>query len=210
MRFPRAILRKFVSMVRRTASSPFLVRARRRGCVLAFAAVMVLGPGKPAEACSVFNPICWVEEAVDFLEDVLEEIADIVVDVLTLDLEGLFDDIGDVFENVLCGGATLFSLAGGDIAEDMFDDCSASQLIEPEALAKLAQYFRSDFSEVRIHTDCNGDFEGRGAITFGEHIYFKAGKYDPLCSSASPGPCGHCRTFVEAVAGPCRRGRCAR
>ena len=148
-----------------------------------------------AKACAVYNPICWVETAIDRFHDYLEEVAGLVMDVLTLDFEGLFDDVVDIIENHFCDGISVLNLAGGNITESMFNDCAAYQNIEPTVLAKLESYFRSNFDDVRIHTDCTFP-ERRTAITFGENIYFAPGKYHPLCSLGSPGACD-CRDGLD-------------
>jgi hypothetical protein len=169
---------------------------------LVAAMAVTLGSSQPANACSVFNPICWAEEAVDFIADTLEELVMIVGDVLTLDPEGLFDDVVDLIENPLCalgGVGTILQLSGGNITQEMFDSCGDQQLIEPEVLAKLENYFPSSFDQVIIHKDCDLTAAGgsRGAITFGEQIFFAPGKYHPkgtesfpdFCETASPGSC---------------------
>ena len=145
--------------------------------------VTVLSAPKPADACPVYDPICWVEEAIDFIADTLESLGELVTDILTFDLEGLVDDIVDVVEDALCGALTPLDLAGGNIAESMFDNCESWHYIEPEVMAQLPSYFKSTFETVRIHENC--DFDDRYAITFGEHIYFKTGEYHPLCDPTS-------------------------
>jgi len=45
-------------------------------CAIALGGI-VLTP-KPAQACSFFNPLCWVETALDILKDRLENLVGIV------------------------------------------------------------------------------------------------------------------------------------
>jgi hypothetical protein len=158
---------------------------------LIVAVASILWAGKPAVACSHFNPLCWVEEAFDIIKDLLQGAAMLVLDIIELDPEEFFDDLTDIAEDfIFCDGLGipevnyvefLILMEGAKIAEHLFDDCDSSAAIEPEVLTKLATYFRSDLSSVRIHRDCDFDVSGRLAITFGENIYFKSGEYSPTC-----------------------------
>jgi len=147
------------------------------------AASLYLAPLPQAQACLFLNPICWVEKALDTLKDILGGVAELVSDIIELDPGEFFEDLADIAEDVLICDAgaetTLLELLGGNVAQELFDNCSSSQSIEAEVLAKLETYMRSSFDSVRIHTDC--DFPlAREAITFGEHIYFAPGNYHPL------------------------------
>ena len=54
-------------------------------CGLALALVLtllLLAMPRPAAACFVLNPICWVEEALDQLKDLLQGIATLMVDIV--------------------------------------------------------------------------------------------------------------------------------
>jgi len=175
---------------------------RRRWGAAAMASTLalagVLYAARPAQACAFYNPLCWVEEALDVIKDLVVGVGMLVVDVVTLDPGEFFDDLVDISEDfILCDGAGVPQVSfaeflvlqvGAEVAETLFDDCQASEPIEPEVLAKLETYFRSDLSSVRIHRDC--DFElGRTAITFGENIYFKPGAYDPTCNDPQSCSC---------------------
>jgi hypothetical protein len=112
---------------------------------------------------------------VDHFTDLVEDLGDLTWDVLTLDPEGVFNDLVDIVENLVCaagsGTVTVLNLIGADIAESLYNDnCADPHPIAPEVLDKLRPYFQSEFTSVVIHEDC--DFSNRNAITFGEHIYF--------------------------------------
>ncbi len=153
---------------------------------------------RPAQACSLFNPLCWVEEALDVIHDLVKGVAELVIDVVNLDPGEFFDDLGDIAEDtIVCDGAGIPSTTfteflalqvGSDVAQTLFDDCKASEPIEPDVLAKLGNYFHSDLSSVRIHKDCDFAVE-RAAITFGENIYFRPGAYAPTCTGPESCDC---------------------
>src|SRR5262249_2975671 len=148
-----------------------------------------LVPVRRAEACSFLDPICWVDSAIGFIQNLLEDVIDLVTDIITFDPAGIFDDINDILETTVCAGATPLDILGGDVAEAIFDSCQPGQPIEPEVQAQLEAYFRSSFATVTIHKEC--DFTDRNAITFGENIYFKkvdsnGNGYHPLCPFATP------------------------
>ena len=126
----------------------------------------------PAAACSWYNPVCWVEEGVDFFKDLVVDLGDLVQDIITLDPQGAFGDLADICENLVCAKArlTLVNLIGADVAESLYNNnCDAPHGIALDALAKLRPYFNSSLESVDIHENC--DFSNRNAITFGEHIY---------------------------------------
>jgi hypothetical protein len=160
----------------------------------------VLYAARPAEACSLFNPLCWVEEALDVFKDLLVGVTHLVVDIVTLDPGEFFDDLTDIGEDLIfCDGLGIPQVAyveflayqqGAATAEALFNDCDAAEPIEPAVRAKLESYFRSDFSSVRIHTNCDFDLDGdRRGVTFGENIYFKTGWYDPTNCGTETHPC---------------------
>ncbi len=165
---------------------------RLRWVAVALAFSSVLWTAKPAAACSLFNPLCWVEEALDIIQDLIEGAAMLVQDIIELDPEEFFEDLTEIAEDfIFCDGLGipqvnyvefLILMEGAEIAEHLFDDCDSSAPIEPAVLVKLETYFRSDLSSVRIHQDCDFDTFDRKAITFGENIYFKTGLYHPTCS----------------------------
>ena len=162
---------------------------------LAGAVTLTVRP-RPAAACSAFNPICWVESAVDTLKDVVVAVADLVEEVIELDPGDFFSDLKDIsldlivcdglpFGSEVAFGELILTLAGSNIAESLFNECSGSAPIDPTLLATLEAYYGSDFSSVRIHQDCDIDeFDvDRDAITFGEHIYFDTGEYVSYCTT---------------------------
>jgi hypothetical protein len=168
-------------------------RSRRRRWGIAALAVAVALAGvlytaRPAQACSLFNPLCWVEEALDVFKDLLTGVTQLVVDIVTLDPGEFFDDLTDIGEDLIfCDGLGIPEVTyvefliwqqGSEVAQTLFDDCDASAPIEPAVLAKLQPYFKSDLSSVRIHTNCDFDLDRRG-ITFGENIYFTTDGYKP-------------------------------
>jgi hypothetical protein len=180
-----------------------MLRFRRAGLGVTLALLVTLTAGtlvaRPAAACSVFNPICWVEGVVDFFQDYLREALELVIDVITLNPEDAFDDLQDIAEEVVCDTFTFEEMVGGNVAEELFNNCASSHPIEDAVKAKLERYFRSSFDSVRIHENCDQPLP-RGAITFGEHIYFppvnrlhKAGYY-PLCSTSD---CCRCRDGID-------------
>lgn len=84
----------------------------------------------------------------------------------------------------VCGGFTVASFAIGKGVQEDFDDCEIPpHPVEPDVLAKLSLYIKSDLNSVRIHESCKLDGDvvpgRRGAITFGEHIYFAREQYHP-------------------------------
>jgi hypothetical protein len=189
------MLRRFES--RRAAEKNRAVSGRRAPivCLIAVLAVgLHVAPLPQAQACLFLNPICWVEKALDTLKDILGGVAELVSDIIELDPGEFFEDLADIAEDVLICDAgaetTLVELLGGNVAQELFDNCSSSQGIEPEVLAKLQTYMRSSFESVRIHTNCDFPLD-REAITFGEHIYFAPGNYHPLWDPAK----GDCEDF---------------
>jgi hypothetical protein len=179
-------------------------RRRRWGAAAVASAVALAGflyTARPAQACSLFNPLCWVEEALDVFKDLLVGVSQLVVDIVTLDPGEFFDDLTDIGEDLIfCDGLGIPEVAyveflayqqGAATAETLFNDCDASEPIEPAVLAKLQTYFRSDFSSVRIHKNCDFDLGGdRRAVTFGENIYFKPDWYAPAtCDDTHPCSC---------------------
>jgi hypothetical protein len=171
---------------------------RWRQCALACALVLMvlLAVPRPAIPCFVLNPICWVEEALDQLKDLLQGIATLMVDIIHLDPEEFFEDFVEIANDVLLcdtGAVTVLSLAISNGLEEDFDDCNGpTGPIEPDVLAKLGLYFRSSLDSVVIHQNCT-DLGIRKAITFGEHIYFSnlpTWQYHPKCDSSDvPGEC---------------------
>jgi hypothetical protein len=168
---------------------------RRRWGAAALASTLALAgflyAARPVQACSLFNPICWVEEALDVFKDLLVGVSHLVVDIVTLDPAEFFDDLTDIGEDlVFCDGLGIPQVAyveflayqqGAATAEMLFNDCDPSEEIEPAVREKLETYFKSDFSSVRIHKNCDFDLDGgRKAVTFGENIYFKSGEYAPM------------------------------
>jgi hypothetical protein len=139
----------------------------------------------PAVACPWYNPLCWLEEAADYFTDLVEDLADLTVNVVTLDPAGAFNDLVDIVENQVCaagaGTITVLDLIGADVAEALYNDsCAPPHGIAPEVLERLRPYFQSEFTSVLIHEDCDfPNFSPASAITFGEHIYFKSGTYNP-------------------------------
>jgi hypothetical protein len=132
----------------------------------------------PAAACSWWNPLCYLEEAGDYLWDTAQDVLELAWDTITLNPEEFFEDFTDIAYNNVCLFFTPLSLTvSAGIRED-FDECASQHPIEPDILAKLSLYFPSSFDSVRIHDGCNldGDYTPgtRDAITFGEHIYFEA------------------------------------
>ena len=119
----------------------------------------------------------------------------LVLDIVTLDPGEFFDDLTDIGEDLIfCDGLGIPEVAyvefllyqeGSAIAQTLFDDCDASEPIEQEVRDKLEHYFRSDFSSVRIHKNCDFDIDNRTCITFGENIYCKPGGYAPTCDATS-------------------------
>src|SRR5262245_55276317 len=94
-------------------------RGRRASGVGAFVAVFavttsstLLSAPKPADACPFYDPVCWVEEAVDFFADILSDLASLVTDILTVDLDGLVDDIVSIGINIVCGSLTVEEIVG--------------------------------------------------------------------------------------------------
>ena len=159
--------------------------ASYRGTPLALVAILLAGSllavPLPAAACSLLNPLCWIEEGVDFLTDLMEDVASLTGNVLTLDPEGAFNDLVDIGQNLVCATTPMIvlDLIGADVAEALYNNsCADPHGIDPVTLDRLRPYFMSSFASVVIHKDC--DFENRGAITFGEHIYFPHGGYHPL------------------------------
>ena len=161
-------------------------------CSIALGGI-VLTP-KPVEACSIFNPLCWVETAVDILKDRLENLVGIVGEILTLDPEGVIEDVTEIIEDEICGALSIIDVAGGNIAEELFDDCAVTHPLEDVVVEQLGFYFQSVFSsgapveDVRIH-EC--DFTNRTAITFGNNIYFGEdslgrSRYFPICNMSGP------------------------
>ena len=151
--------------------------ASHRGTPLALVAILLAGssPGRPAARCRLppFNPLCWIEEGVDFFTDLVEDVASLAWNVFTLDPEGAYHDLIDIVENEVCFDIKLLDVIGAGVAEDLYNNsCAAPHPIAPEVLEKLRPYFKSSFTSVVIHEDCN--FSNRNAITFGEHIYFGA------------------------------------
>ena len=143
-------------------------------------------------------------EALDVIHDLVKGVAELVIDVVNLDPGEFFEDLGDIAEDtIVCDGAAtplsftefLVLQVGSGVAETLFDDCKASEPLEPDVLAKLENYFHSDLSSVRIHKDCDFAVE-RAAITFGENIYFKPGAYAPTC--AGPESCD-CKGGFDTV-----------
>jgi hypothetical protein len=134
----------------------------------------------PAAACSWYNPLCLVEEVVDFFSDLVADLGHLVQDIITLDPQGAFGDLVDIGENLVCasgpGELTLLNLIGADVAESLYNNnCAPPHGIAREVLDKLNPYFTSSLESVVIHENC--DFENRTAITFGEHIYFSRNAY---------------------------------
>ena len=187
--------------VERTAQAGHRSR-RRRWSAVAVASMLALAgllyAARPAQACAFYNPLCWVEEAVDAIRDFLKGITMLVTDIVTLDPGEFFEDLAEIAEDtIVCDGAGVPQVSfaefvvlqvGAEVAETLFDDCKDSEPIEPEVLAELALYFRSDFSSVRIHKNC--DFAiARNAITFGENIYFKPTAYTPTCQDSNGCQC---------------------
>jgi hypothetical protein len=139
-----------------------------------------------------------VESAVAEIQDYLRHLISIAESVVTLDPEGVYDDVGELLrDKALCGGRELLAIAGGNIAEDMFNDCTDSHPLEDVVVEQLGYYFRSTFlgspvENVRIHEGC--DFTGRNAITFGNDIYFRIrpddgrSAYRPLCDMSHLDP----------------------
>lgn len=179
----------------------------RRGVVgvVVLGAVWLTVP-PPAAACPWYNPLCWLEEGVDYFSDLVGDLGDLTWDVVTLDPEGAFDDLVDIGENVVCGQLTVLNLIGGNIAQSMYNNnCAAPHGIAPEILDKLRPYFHSDFTSVVIHEAC--DFTDRNAVTFGEHIYFQrpdpttgALGYHPLdAASGTVDPAGFAELAHELV-----------
>ena len=163
-----------------------LRRRLRRGLagIAAAAALIAVGLATPppAAACAWYNPLCWLEEGVDFFTDLVKDLGSLTLNIVTLDPEGAFHDLVDIGENLVCasgsGQLTLLNLIGADVAESLYNNnCADPHGIEPEVLDQLRLYFNSSFESVVIHQDC--DFDNRSAITIGEHIYFKPGAYDP-------------------------------
>jgi hypothetical protein len=143
---------------------------------------------------------------VEYFSDLVVDLGELTWDVITLDPEGAFNDLVDIGENLVCGGITVLDLIGGNIAESLYNNsCAAPHGIAPEVLDKLRPYFHSDFTSVVIHEAC--DFTNRGAITFGEHIYFPrpdpttgAGGYHPLdATSGLVEPDGFAKLAHELV-----------
>jgi hypothetical protein len=175
----------------------------RRGVAVMVLLAVVLGgvfyAPRRAAACSVFNPICWVEEALDVIKDLARGLAMLVSDIIALDPGEFFDDLGDIAEDLIfCDGLGIPEVAyaeflviqeGSEVARHLFDDCVSSDPIEPAVLAKLGVYFRSDFGSVRIHKECDFEVGGRAAITFGENIYFAPGRYAPTCTGTNSCTC---------------------
>jgi hypothetical protein len=153
---------------------------------------LLLGVPRSATPCSIFNPICWAEEALDQLKDLLNGIGSLMVDIVTLDPADFFEDFVDIANDVLAcdtGAVTVLSLAVSNGLEEDFDDCNGPVgHIEPDVRAKLGLYFKSSLDSIVIHQNCT-DLGGRFAITFGEHIYFTdlaSHRYHPKCDSNDP------------------------
>jgi hypothetical protein len=174
-------------------------RLRAGAAVMATTLALVgfLYSARPAQACSLFNPLCWVEEALDVIHDLVKGVAELVIDVVNLDPGEFFEDLGEIAEDtIVCDGAAtplsftefLVLQVGSEVAETLFDDCKESEPLEPDVLAKLEHYFHSDLSSVRIHKDCDFAVE-RAAITFGENIYFRPGAYAPTCTGPESCDC---------------------
>jgi hypothetical protein len=142
-------------------------------------AVWLAAP-QPAAACPWYNPLCWLEEGVDFFTDLVKDLGSLTLNIVTLDPEGAFHDLADIGENLVCasgsGTLPLLNLIGADVTESMYNNnCADPHPIAPEVLDTLRLYFKSDFTSVVIHEAC--DFTNRGAITLGEHIYFPRSGY---------------------------------
>jgi hypothetical protein len=138
--------------------------------------------------CPWYDPRCWLEEGFDFVWDSAKGAFELAKDIITPRPEDIWDDFKAIAKNFVCEKVTLLSLVVSNGLEEDFDECGKPpHAIEPEVLARLSLYFKSDLSSVRIHESCNlnadtipgNDSNERNAITFGEHIYFKTGYYHP-------------------------------
>ena len=142
--------------------------ASHRGTPLALVAILLAGSllavPPPAAAC-LLNPLCWIEEGVDYFTDLVEDVASLAWNVFTLDPEGAYHDLIDIVENEVCFDIKFLDFIGAGVAEDLYNNsCAAPHPIAPEVLEKLRPYFKSSFTSVVIHEDC--DFSNRNAITF--------------------------------------------
>jgi len=155
--------------------------------VLVVAGLLTIPQPAAALPCWL-NPLCLVDEGFDIVWDQATSTLDLAWNIVTLDPEGVYTDLKDIAQNLVCGigAVTVLNLIGADVAEGLYNNsCAAEHSIEPEVLAKLQLYFKpsiklfsggqSPFKSVVIHEAC--DFSNRNAITFGDHIYFQ--KYDP-------------------------------
>ena len=141
----------------------------------------------PAAACSVWDPVCWIETGWDYVWDTVKGVLQLTGDVITLNFDEAFEDLQEVVLNYACGPGPsqlvpLLSVAVSNGLEADFDDsCSPSHPIDQATLDKLKLYIKSPLDTVVIHEECNLDADvvpgneapNRNAITFGEHIYFK-------------------------------------
>lgn len=175
---------------RRGAAMSHLKRRTSRwlgGLAFTLVATVGLAVPPPAAACSWAKPWECLEEVGDYLWDEVKGAFELAWDVITLNPKEFFEDFKDIAYNHICRGFTPLSLVISAGIEEDFDECaSLPDPIEPDILAELGLYFESSFNSVRIHEGCNldGDYTPgkRGAITFGEHIYFADQKYNPRSS----------------------------
>ena len=149
-------------------------------------AVVVL---QPAASCPWWNPICLIAEGLDALWDDVTSVLALTWDIITLNPEEAFEDFAEIAYNHVCNHLTILSLVVSHGLEADFDECaSPPHPIEPAVQVMLRRYIHSSLDSVRIHEGCHLDADvipgeeapHRGAITFGEHIYFKPGRYHPL------------------------------
>jgi hypothetical protein len=65
---------------------------RRRWGAAAMASTLaldgILYAARPAPACAFYNPLCWVEETLDIIKDLVVGVGMLVVDIVTLELIG--------------------------------------------------------------------------------------------------------------------------
>ncbi len=152
-------------------------------------AVLAVPQTASAAGCgSWWNPVCWVRAGLDYTWDTVEGVVKLVGDTVTLDFDDAFEDLKQIGYNGICEPVTsVFTMAVANGLEKDFDDCAGpTHPIDAGVLSRLRLYIKSPLESVRIHENCDLNADtiptneaNRTAITFGEHIYFKAGAYHP-------------------------------
>jgi hypothetical protein len=159
--------------------------------------LITLSTARESYACPFYNPVCWWNEAADFVRDKLNHAGKLLVDILHADGEAIWDDLVEIFEeDLVCDlldvptGTIGGLLIANGISADVDDTCTSTYTLQllPNVHALMQQYFRSPIAEVRVYGGCDVQ-SGAAAITIGESIYFAEGYFPPTCEP-DPDNCG--------------------